>query len=268
MKQKKQIFLLTISILFLACSAGFINIKTNYFDLPDDKTETFNSLLKIKNEQLTEESLEKMQNYIEKNVLADINPTGNGGVESNYFWYIYNALPDFVDEKERHQGYYAGQNEQSFEEKLIAYSIYRIDRSPENLQKIFELVKPNLKNIITEEKYQELELNYKINRVITSYNLIIEIEDYKNKLQEAYNHADTATGIFNNYGSGDVFEKFRGAYGFTAWNLDIMISQHLGVYDRNSGPIFYSSFWMRRNHEGNMEKVYEILNEIQSIYGN
>lgn len=265
---KKKLLQIIILFLFVACTSNFIEVITNYFDLPKDKTETFNSVIKIKKEKLTEESIKIMQNYLENKLLTDENPSGNGGLESNYFWYIYNALPDFVDSTERHQGYYAGQNNQGFEEKLIAYSIYRLDRSPENLDKIFELVKPNLKTIISDEKYEELDLNYKINSLITSYNLIVKISDYKNKLQEAYNHADTATGMFIDYGDEIVFEKFNEPYGFTVWDLEIIVSKHLGVYDRHSGPILNSSFWMRRNHEGNMEKVYEILNEIQTIYKN
>ncbi len=263
----KTVFLFIILVVF-SCNSEIPDIKTNYFDLPTEYQNDFDNALKAKKTKLTDKSFEIIQNYVQDKLLTTSNPVSNGRIISNYFWYVYNALPEFVDKNERHQGYYKGQNEQSFEQRLIAYSIYRIDRSPENIQNIFDYIKPNLKNILSKQKYQEFGLETKILGLISSYEQIIAIENYKSKLTEAYNHADTATGIIYNYDGEEVFEKFNSPYGFTASDLNVIVSQHLNVYDRHSGPNIYFPFWMRRNKEGNMETVYEILKEIQSIYNN
>lgn len=261
-------FKCTILFAFLIFSCNDkINIKTNYFDLPDDNSVIFTNTLKTKNtNQLTNESFKVIKTYLSKNLLATYNPVSQG-IVSNYFWFIYNALPDFIDENERHQGYYSNENKQSFKEKLIAYSIYRIDRSPENLQTIFDFVKPNLTDFISKEQYENLGINNEVNSLIESYNFITEIENYKTNLTEAYNHADTATGSLYINNDEYIFTPFNAAYGFDTYTLSEMISQHLQL-DHYSN--FYQSqqlsFWMRRNHEGNMETVYNILLEIKEIY--
>ncbi|MBN2891706.1 MAG: hypothetical protein JXL97_07555 [Bacteroidales bacterium] len=259
----------TSLIAFLALTLGcsiIREIKTNYFDLPETEVSLFNSILNIENGELTNKSLDVLEKYIYKYIFAEENPVNNG-IKSNYFWYVYNALPDFIDAKERHNGYYSGQNEQSFEEKLIAYSIYRVDRSPENLEKIFNYIKPNIEVIIPPDVYENLGIRDNVNSLIFLYEQVIEIDDYKNKLSDAYNHVDTATGNWFYYENEKHFENFSEPYGRDCNSISEIISSYLGYSHQDysySDPNL--SFWMRRNHEGNMETVYEILKEIKAIF--
>lgn len=241
-----------------------LNIKTNYFDLTDENASILKKIYNTKDLQtLTNENLPPMQNFILSKVFGNTNPNSIT-LTGNYFWYVYNALPEFVSEKERHSGYYAGEGKtHSQRDRLLAYSLYRIDRNAENIQQIFNTVKPVLKEIITPEIYSQLNLNIKIPSLIGSYEQIVKVDDYKTKLTQAYSQADTATGKFFD----GKFEPFHGAYGFTAFDLSEIISQKL-EWDRYHE--FYGnpdlSFWMRRNKEGNIETVYKILTEIEALY--
>jgi len=240
-----------------------IEIKTNFFDLPDEASEKLKEIYNTKDLQiLNEKNLYPMQKYIEKELLGIKNPN-TINISGNYFWFIYNALPSFVTEKERHQGYYSGEGDFSEKEKLIAYSIYRIDRSSKNILRVFNTVKPILKKIVTVEMYNYLEMNLAVAALIGSYEQLIRMKDFDIKLGYAYDEIDTATGQYNN----GKFEKFRDNHRFTAYELSEIISSHLAWDDKHS---YYNSpalsFWMRRNKEGNLETVYKILTEIESIY--
>lgn len=250
----------------MTCSSQIESISTNYFDLPNQFIDTFDNTLKSDNAKLSEESFKVIKKYSLQYLLASNNPVSRG-IISNYFWYVYNALPQFVADDERHQGYYADQNDQPFEQKLIAYAIYRIDRSPQNIQNIFNFLKPNLTKLVSEEKYDELDIRVQVNGLIDCYEEIIKTSDYKKLLSDAYIYSDTVTGMTYNDGDEVYFEKFNSAYGFTGYDLAEIISNFLNL-DRYTN--FYGSpllsFWMRRNNEGNMETVYEILKEIQLMY--
>ncbi|MEA3451979.1 MAG: hypothetical protein U9Q83_08780, partial [Bacteroidota bacterium] len=103
--------------------------------------------------------------------------------------------------------------------------------------------------------------------LLASYETIIQIENYKKHLTEAYKQVDTTTGKIVDYGEGEKFEKYKNsAYGFTAYEVNEIVAQHLGIDDRFDSYSSRISFWMRRNHEGNMETVYEILKEIKTMY--
>lgn len=263
----KLLFLFLLVSFSFMCNNSDVQIKTNYYDLPVENAEQLKehfdtddlSFLDIKN-------LSVVKNYIENNVLGFNNPLYNS-ISTNYFWFIYNALPSFVSEKERHSGYYENENKQDLNEKLIAYSIYRIDRSPENIQKIFDLAKPKLKDIVSQSIYEKLNISVEVNSLLASYERIIRIENYKKHLTEAYSQVDTTTGKYVDYGEGIKFRKYvNDAYGFTASDVNEIVEKHLGNHDIHNSYGSKVSFWMRRNHEGNMETVYEILKEIKSIY--
>jgi len=263
-----SIFAIIITVFLTSCNQKQLEIKTNYSELPETEEQKFEEVLKLKEKSFTTNSFDVMKEYAKKYLLASSNPVSSG-IVSNYFWYVYNALPEFVNENERHQGYYAGENDQAEEERLIAYSIYKIDRSPENLTKMFEMIKPELKDIVSENLYHSLKINQELEKRIRSYDILVEIDNYHELLTKAYMHADTATGVLYDYGDTLVFETFNNAYGLDVHNLTEIICQYLEI-DRYD-PLYGNnslSFWMRRNNEGNMETVYNILNEIDSIYNN
>lgn len=265
MKKFTTLILVFFLIFSFSCNNQYEKIKTNYFDLPPDNSVIFKETLKTDtNNKLTKESVEEIKKYISENLNSNNNPISRG-IVSNYFWYVYNALPDFVNKNERHTGYYATENEQSFDEKLIAYSIYRIDRNSENIKFIFNIVKPKLKKILSTEEYVNLQVDQEVNSLIESYERIVKINNYKKLLNESYILVDTATGITYTNGDEDTFVQFNGAYGRSAYDIEQIISTHLGIGENLFGSNNLS-FWMRRNHENNMETVYSILKQIKNIY--
>ncbi len=268
MKKNSIIAIILIAIVVTMCTEPpKVKIKTKYFDLPTEKQSKLKKIFKTEDlSTITDKNFQPLHEYLHSSLFGNKNPVNNS-LETNYFWFIYNALPDFIDENERHKGYYKGEGKHSENQKLLAYSLYRIDRSSENINTIFDYFKPMIKNIIKPELYQNSGVERKVNSLIITYNAIIEIKNYKKLLTEAYAHADTATGRFVNIGGQKVFEKFNNAYGFTANELSEIICKHFEL--NRESTMFNSpdvSFWMRRNKEGNMETVYKILIEIEGIY--
>ncbi len=263
------LFSLILSIAFTNVAENLSTyIKTNYFDLPFGKLRSLQSQLKADNvEMLPEESVRIMGQYLTKNVLKSTNPHSIN-LRGNYFWNIYNALPSFVSAKERHTGYNEGARDYTNEEQLMAYAIYRIDRNPENVRRIFELFKPSLTSLVTPSVYRESGVESYVQQAINSYTSITKISNYRKLLQNAYNQIDTTTGSFLEEGQYRTFRKFENsAYGFAIDEVNRIISSHFG-FDRFNDLSFspWPSFWMRRHHEGNMDEVYKILNEINRLY--
>ncbi|HPG73546.1 MAG TPA: hypothetical protein PLM49_04585 [Bacteroidales bacterium] len=247
-------------------SVEHTKVVAHYSDVPQAKEKSFDEVLKTKAKSLTKESIDVMEAYATKYVLAAHNPVSRG-LLSNYFWYVYNALPEFVDESERHSGYYKDENQQPEKERMIAYAIYKIDRSPDNLKSLYETYKPRLTELVSKQLYEDLLIDEEVNSRIYVYERLTEIDNYSELLTLAYNHADTASGILYFDGEETYFEVCNPAYGFDSNRLSELICQYLNI-DRYDS--YYCddawSFWMRRNKEGNMQTVYEILKDIQSIY--
>ncbi len=261
--------LLTLSLAFTNVAEKIsVFIKTNYFDLPYGKLKNLQSQLKTDNiEMLPEKSVSIMGHYLSENILETTNPN-RINLRGNYFWNIYNALPTFVSAKERHTGYNQNARDYAEDEQLMAYAIYRIDRSPENIRKIFEFFKPGLTKLVSPGIYKKSGVETYVRQAINSYAAITNIPNYSNQLQEAYNQVDTATGTFSGEGKYRNFRKFENsAYGFSVQELNQIIAKHLNL-DRFSDLTYspWLSFWMRRHHEGNMKEVHKILKEINYLY--
>lgn len=232
---------------------------TNYYDLPPKEGEKLKEFLGADNlETLEAKNLKVMQDYLEEHVFSGKSKFGRR-VSSNYFWYVYNSLPSFVDEMERHKGYYENQGPKVFKKQLMAYGIYRIDRSPENIKRLWSFAKPVLKTVIPMSSYERMGLRRKVNGLINSYEKLERIEDYSVKLEEFYKQTFTPGGALKNK------EDAQGAYGLSVHDLNQKIFKYLEG-DRHMMGMPSLSFWMRRNHEGNIDTVIEILREIQGMY--
>jgi hypothetical protein len=250
------------------CTNKPININTNYYDLPGMHEETFHKHLEMsKDHELTEKSVKVVKNYLERTVLIGKSPFG-ADITSNYFWFIYNALPKFVGEKERHNGYYKNECDLDFRDRLVAYAIYRVDRSPENIKKIFDYVQPFLTGLMPKTKYEHMNLDKKVNNLIQCNDMLSEINNYKEALTEFYNKTYTSDGKMIVEGNPAVSKHYNdAAYGYSTHVLAEELSKHLNL---NRYSALYArpclSFWMRRNHEGNMEVVYDILKRVKGVY--
>lgn len=240
-------------------------ITTNYIDLPADQEIVLKSLLDTNDLTcLTENNLQLMARYLTKHVINNSSQFGTN-VTSNYFWHIYNALPEFVNKSERHQGYYKNENDQDRANRLLAYAIYRIDRSPENLKRLFEYARPLIKATISKEEYLYNRLNEKVNGLLGIHSQIIKIENYKEKMLNVSDKADMISGKTR---SSEDFSNFRdSAYGFSAYDLAGLICFELGISRHDTyhcSPEW--TFWMRRIREGNMDAVHSILLEVSEMY--
>lgn len=264
------ITLMTIVLTWYSCSQSnsSVSVATNYSEIPADKAKELQKVLKAKNiEQLPNENLDIIKEYLAKKLLENPAPWGID-IRGNYFWNIYNALPSFVSAKDRHTGYNMGAREYTNNEQLMAYAIWRIDRSSDNILRLFKFAKPLIKSIVPDNNYSSWGIETYVNEAIHSYSEIANIPNYNMLLHNAYAQADTTTGAFMWEGKSRYFRSFENsAYGFTADELNQIISSHLG-FDRhnNLSTSPWLSFWMRRNHEGNIQVVYDILNQIREMY--
>lgn len=242
-------------------------ITTNYFDIDPTHLSMLKEILQSDDlTKLSTGSIEVMADYFMSHVLNGTNPIRNH-VLVNYFWNIYNALPDFVNPRERHQGYYSWENVHDLPNQLIAYSIYRLDRSPENLQRAFRYGRPLITRLMSADAYYGRGLDEVVSKKLRSYENIIKVENYSQRLAQAYMHADTLTGLLSYYDDEVYFNPINPAYGLDVYTLNTIITSylfpgsHIHFHSHNS-----LSFWMRRNHEGNMEVVYHILLEIEDMF--
>jgi hypothetical protein len=127
-----------------------------------------------------------------------------------------------------------------------------------------------LREAISPENYSRQGIDRKVRSLLDSYRMISEIEDYKKRLSDAYAKVDTMTGTFVNYDGHEEFRKFENsAYGFSVSELnEVVMKELIPDVDRfHSFPVGLS-FWMRRNHEGNIDEVHAILKEIDEMYQN
>lgn len=234
-------------------------VATNYYDLPEEQADQLREQLGTQSlSQLDDGPLNVMKNYLARTVIGGQSPYGNR-LYSNYFHFIYNSLPNFVSKMERHNGYNKGQGEENPRDQLMAYSIYRLDRSAENLKRLYDWGRPMLKTLVPEAVYHK-RFARAVNGRVEGYETLQQFKDFDIKLQEAYDE------YFNEKGELKDPELACGAYGFDMYTLQQKIAGHLNV-DVHYGSIPpHISFWMRRVHEGNAETVYEILKDIQAAY--
>lgn len=271
--------ILTASIIFVMCagnqSGNYTGTKSDkgkvatfYYDLPAQFSEQMKTLLNTGNlAELDKKSHEVFISFIKEKIFS-IRGIQGSWISTNYFWNIYNALPDFVNERERHQGYYRDEPKPSSEERLMAYACYRIKRSPENISRIFRIAKPKLKELISVDQYNASGGRDYVSGLIGCYNRLHQIDGVREKLSAFYSGIYTETGAVRTDAPAKVLEKYRNsAYGFSGYDLAEMLSEKLKI-DRYSS--FYSSpflsFWMRRNREGNIDETYRILCEIERMY--
>ena len=241
-------------------------IKTAYKDLPESEKAALQSLLMTSTpDSLEKKSIIVMAKFLENKLLRSESPFGRD-ITSNYFLYIYNALPDFVDPNERHQGYYMEEAKGSAQERLMAYAIYRIDRSPENIEKLFEYARPFIRQYLTPAHYESYGISRKVLALLGVYNELENVKNFREKLLAAAKKCDSITGMGLKVKGLEKYEETKGsAYGFSSWDLSELICSELGI-DRHS-PYYGSpewSFWMRRAVEGNMDTVHAILMELNS----
>lgn len=245
------------------------NVKTNYFDLPSDEQERASEILgSAELQTIAVNDISFFKDYLEKEfVLNDgfehdeFDDNGNRPV-LQYFNDVYLPLPDFVSKKERHDGYYADMaNKLSDEKRLSSYLIYRIDRSSDNIFAIWYLFKDEFFQVIDNETYVRLEFDQTVKDLLQSFDHIEKFDDSKERLNEAYQSVDSLNHrkLDPGYDAGAYGTSIGEQYTF----LMPLMKDDKSDYKRQ---LWAYSFWMRRNHEGNVEVVSNILKEINDHY--
>lgn len=236
-------------------------IKTHYFDLPSDLREDANNYLKTGDFSLLEANgegigylLEKMESnfvYDNKYQKLGFDMHEDSHLSQRYFATVYNNLPAFVSPKERHQGYYANEQQSDFYGQLLSYFVYRIDRSPDNIQRIWDALGSTLMNRIDRALYTELHIKKWLDLHLATYEHLRSQPNYKTQLTNAYNQLQREHS--NDHSIYDQAEF-----------LSPLMEND--PYESDSSLTAYS-FWMRRHHEGNADVVAQILKEASAHFG-
>ncbi len=151
----------------------------------------------------------------------------------------------------------------------MEYGVYRLDRSPENIEKNFRCVLPLIKTLLTPEDYDSLGEGETLDNLIAVYRRIIRVQNYRHRLNDFYDRFYTSRGEMRMTENAQIQERFYGAYGFTTMDLEELLAADLGFTGENedywNGSL---SFWMWRNQEKNMDMVYKILLKVHKEYQN
>jgi len=168
----------------------------------------------------------------------------------SYWEYIINQLPEFVDYGYKYDSY---SDDFSEEGKLFAMLAYRIDRSPENINNLFNTYKDLIFSEIDGHQYRQRRLKTYVEYLITTYDYIVSLEDYQMKLNdisEAVALADADENIFIRADQGHLYESI-----YSPWKVN-----------NHHDALWFYSFWLRRYQEGNFAAVYSILQKIDAHY--
>lgn len=265
-----SLLLMALAFILIGCepvqNADTKVVKTNYYDLPAAEEGAMKALLKTDDlSVLRVSNIKALRDTFNCRAFKG-NPL-NKKMHTSYFWYIYNPLPDFVDSKERHHGYYMHQQKKySAQDRRVAYAIYRIDRSPSNLKRGYAFVKPIIRQVLPSAQFNYNNAGEILRGLLDSYDAITSVDGYTKKFDDFWDRYYTSSGAMRT-DNPKVKEEYDTAYGFSSSLLAEHLSAEFGFDRYNSmyGSLWLS-FWMRRHHEGNMDVVHDILLDIAKMY--
>ena len=179
-------------------------------------------------------------------------------IKINYLSKFYLVLPNFIPAADRNASYWNGYIENpSSESQLLAFLVYRLDRSSSNIKRLYDKYKDYAYNIVDYDMYYSTNIHSTVNDLLITYNYIISFDDYKTKLKDIYNEAKSKNAQAIEEGD---------EYGYSLdsqWDLyQPIFNNDAEYYDQ----MWMLSFWVRRFAEDNMETVHSILEDIQNYY--
>ncbi len=245
-------------------------IMVNYEDLSEEKMDEYRQKGYLsQGKYLSEEYFDKLKEYIVSS-LIDTTPLKTyidyGHLKQRYFFFVYNNLPEFVDKKERHTGYYVEANGlEDNDSKFLAYGIYRIDRSPQNIRKTFEFFKPHLTEYVNKELYSKLAIGRSIHSLLDTYAYLQKLERSGAKMDSIYAKVDSVAQHYDYAAPSAYGHSLDSDYGIYDKYLQVE-KYDLANPDSAYNSLWAFSFWVRRHHEKNEEEVYKILKEIREIF--
>ena len=142
-------------------------------------------------------------------------------------------------------------------DSLKSYLLFRLDRSPENIKRLYDIYKPLIVDMQTSGFLQDVRPD--MNALITAYDRIVAMPNHRTIL------SDISKKI-TKWDEANVNEDRVNI------NMFIILEQ-ASIYEpivdtekydprMNAKGIWYSSFWTRRFAEGNEKVVYDILKEL------
>ena len=238
-------------------------LKIDLSELPDEEIKgmqkRFHLLIdKSKNEIIT--SKETTSNWVDSyltNILAV--PTDGEATEFttpriNYFYNYICELPSFVKLAARS---YASRWDAVGADSLKSYLLFRMDRSPENIKRMYDTYKPVLTHAINTGSLQDVR--HDMRALTTVYERIVAIP----------NHRTVMSDISKKIAQWDKENIDENGIINSAFTLIEQASIYEPIIDtkkydieNNGTGIWYSSFWTRRFAEGNEKVVYDILKEL------
>ncbi len=239
------------------------SIKTNYFDLPAEYQAKAGEILgstKLAKLPFNGAGITRLKDFLYQEFIMNPSYEEQGYDDhgsrptQQYFNDIYLPLPDFIGSVERHTGYYANsQTTTSLERRLLSYLVYRIDRSPENIELIWKMYKSEIFHLIDYEAYEDFEINQTVDDLLQSYAYLRTVDHFEARLDSIYQLTD----------------QFKQEHPMAGYNENTLpawratLEKDTGTYQRKDWAY---SFWMRRNHEKNLEQVAAILKEFRANY--
>lgn len=187
-----------------------------------------------------------------------------------YWENIVVQLPDYVQYgvHERYSGYSDMRDEAS---RALAYLVYRTDRSPKHLRALFERYRDLVFAAVPRERYHAAGWGRFTRGLLASYDHLVAHAKYPKILDQVDRYVREAdeSEMFSGGRTANSYGIYAG-YGLIAPKVQAEFVRDGGGYspdDESTDVVWFSSFWLRRYREGNMEVVRDILRELEAHYG-
>lgn len=142
----------------------------------------------------------------------------------------------------------------------LAFIIYRMDRSPENVKMMYDKYKGEIVYLMQAGVISDL--HPQIMELIASYDHIVKLPNYQTKIasiqkkitsfdNEHIDDKGVSTSYVAQLDQADIYEP-------------IIDTEHIDPRQDGLG-VWYYSFWVRRFAEGNAQVVYDILKELSEV---
>jgi hypothetical protein len=256
------------------------SIKINLEEIPDEKIDRIQyrdmlSVSKSTNTVVasTENAEYWVRNYLEDIFLESKDPNNPDGFmldevgfmitipRARYFYSYLSALPEFVKMGARSSELAFPISLQAEEER--AYFLYRLDRSPENISRLYSLFKPLIIEVFSSGRVKDIRPDVK--DLIEAYDRIVATPNHKQLIKDVSRKVvewDQARADKNGVVEEPVIVIKQGPI------YEPLINTQKYNIKEDAQGIWYSSFWVRRFTEGNEKVVYSILKEIVEITPN
>lgn len=190
-----------------------------------------------------------------------------GGADKTYprlrYWlYVTSQMPKFVKSKTYNKAYAAPNMGEKH--RMLAYLVYHVNRSPQNLKKTFQQYKSVIYALVSKEKYESQKLGLYVKTLIKSYRHLTSLPDYKSKLKQVTDQIKAADK-----------DKWAGSQGHYKILKPYLNQGIVKTFQRaiplpeamqNMEAVWMHSFWVRRYQEKNAKVVFQILKEIDKHY--